>query len=45
MHSRRKLAGYGSGQGVTAGTDSHPERVSEQLGQEPVHFGLIGRFM
>lgn len=40
-----RTAGYGSGQSVTAGLDSHPKSVSEQLGLEPAHFGLIRQFM
>lgn len=40
-----ELAGYGSGRSVTAGLDSHPESVSEQLGLEPAHLGLIRQFM
>ena len=40
-----ELVGYGSGRSVTTGLDSHPESVSEQLGLEPAHLGLIRRFM
>lgn len=40
-----ELAGCGRGRGVAAGTDSHPESVSEQGGQKPAHFGLVGRFI
>lgn len=36
--TQEEPAGYGSGQSGTAGTDSHPERVSERLGQEPFWF-------
>lgn len=39
--TREELAGCGSGQGVPAGMDSHPESVSEQLGQKPAHLGSI----
>lgn len=40
-----RTAGYGSGRSVTVELDSHPESVSEQLGLEPAHFGLIRQFM
>lgn len=40
-----RTAGCGSGWSVTVELDSHPESVSEQLGLEPAHFGLIRQFM
>lgn len=40
-----RTAGYGSAQSVTVELDRHPKSMSEQLGLEPAHFGLIRQFM